>query len=116
MEKGYYEIIIKVLTLLIGNEKPMTPKIKRIAGEHWGSVREYLDENGIVMFAGSDSVFEVRKNKAHKHLDMAKIELAKIEKAEADRRLDRISKRTSIIISIAAFAVSLISLYFSLTK
>lgn len=116
MEKGYYEIIIKVLTLLIDDEKPTTPKIKRIAGEHWGSVREYLDKNGIVISAGSDSVFEVRKNKAHKYLDIAKIELAKIEKAEADRRLDRISKRTSIIISIAAFAVSLISLYFSLTK
>lgn len=104
-----------MLTLLIDNEKPTTPKIKRIAGEHWGSVREYLDENGIVIFAGFDSVFEVRKNKAHKYLDIAKIELAKIEKAEADRRLDRISKRTSIIISIAAFVVSLISLYFSLT-
>lgn len=106
--------MIKVLALLIENEKPTTPKIKRIAGERWGSVREYLDDNGIVMFAGSDSVFEVRKNKAHKHLDTAKIELAKIGKAEADRQLDRTSKRVSMAISIAAFVVSLVSLYFSL--
>lgn len=116
MEKEFYKTLITVLDELHDNPKVHTPMLKRISGDKWDSIREYLKENDLVVFASADSLFDIRKSKVGKHRDKAKMELTKIEKAEADRRLDRISKRTSIIISIAAFVVSLISLYFSLRK
>lgn len=114
MEKDYYETLINVLSFLSSEPKPTTRKLRGIAGERWHSIREYLKKNEIVVFASLDSIFDVRKSKVGAHLDNARMELERIEKAEADRGLDRISKRTSIVISILAFIVSLISLYFSL--
>lgn len=116
MEKEFYKTLIAVLDEMHDNPKVHTPMLKRISDDKWDSIREYLNENRLVTFASADSLFDIQKTKVGKHRDKARMELAKIEKAEADRRLDRISKRTSIVISIAAFAVSLISLYFSLTR